>query len=50
VYDDIELPYPDAKIAALLCVGGPIKYQLRENSGITNEWILNSYVIPTGVL
>jgi len=47
VYDDIELPYPDTKVAARLCVGGPVKYQLRENSGITDNWMLET-VIPNG--
>jgi hypothetical protein len=27
VYDDTELPYPDAKVAAVLCGGGPCLYQ-----------------------
>ena len=47
VYDDIELPYPDAKVAALLCVGGPVKYEVREEPGIDKEWILNN-VMPHG--
>ena len=42
-----EIPYPDAKVAALLCVGGPVKYLLRDNSGITDNWILTN-VIPHG--
>ena len=26
VYDDVELPYPDAKVANRLCIGGPCYY------------------------
>ena len=46
-YDDVELPYVDAKVAALLCVGGPCKYKVREDAGITNQWILQN-VMPHG--
>jgi len=28
VYDDVELPYPDAKVANKLCIGGPCYYLL----------------------
>jgi hypothetical protein len=45
VYDDIELPYPDAKVAGLLCNGGPCKYQVLEESGVTDAFILQ-YVTP----
>jgi hypothetical protein len=45
VYDDIELPYPDAKVAAMLCPGGPIKYKLRDGSNVTDEFILE-HVVP----
>jgi hypothetical protein len=45
VYDDIELPYPDARVAGLLCIGGPCKYQVLEESGVTDAFILN-YVTP----
>ena len=45
VYDDIELPYPDAKVAGLLCIGGPCKYVVREDSGVTDKFIL-TYVTP----
>jgi hypothetical protein len=32
VYDDIELPFPDAKVAGKLCVGGPCKYAIKDGS------------------
>ena len=37
IYDDLELPYPGAKVAALLCVGGPSKYHIQNDSRITTE-------------
>jgi hypothetical protein len=45
VYEDTILEYPDAKVAATLCIGGPIKYSLRENSGVDNAW-LGEHVVP----
>ena len=44
-YIDIELPYPDAKVASVLSIGGPIKYVLRENSNVSDAFILE-YVSP----
>ena len=41
-YIDVELPYPDAKVASALCVGGPIKYEFRKNTGLTDRWILEN--------
>jgi hypothetical protein len=41
VYDDLELPYPDAKVAGFLCIGGPCKYVVREDSGVTDKFILD---------
>ena len=29
-YVSINLPYPDAKVAAALCVGGPCRYALKQ--------------------
>jgi hypothetical protein len=40
VYDDIELPYPDAKVAGLLCIGGPCKYSVLEESNVSDDFIL----------
>src|SRR5210317_1339999 len=28
-YMDVSLPYNDAKVASKLCVGGPVKYELK---------------------
>lgn len=43
----MELPYPDAKVAASLCIGGPCRYVLVENCGLLDEWLLEyQYVVP----
>jgi hypothetical protein len=44
-YIDVNLPYPDAKVAATLCIGGPCKYALKAGSGITTNW-LHEHVVP----
>ena len=51
VYDDIEIPFTDAKVAGNLFIGGPCKYFVKENSRITNDWLLHHVVpnIPTHV-
>jgi hypothetical protein len=46
VYDDIDLPYPDAKVAGRLCIGGPCKYVLKEFSGITGNFLMEN-VVPS---
>lgn len=44
-YADVCLPFPDAKVAAALCKGGPIHYNVKRTSGISEDWIL-SHVVP----
>ena len=44
-YADTTIPYVDAKVAAALCKGGPISFLVKEESGITDQWILD-YVVP----
>ena len=39
-HTDVQQDYIDAKVAAVLCTGGPCKYKLREGSGVTDEWLL----------
>ncbi|KAI2499452.1 hypothetical protein MHU86_15036 [Fragilaria crotonensis] len=46
VYMDVNLPYPDAKVASILCVGGPCKYVVKEGSGVTDQW-LGEHVVPS---
>jgi hypothetical protein len=41
----LEQQYTDARVAAALCVGGPIKYKLKEDSGVTDEF-LAEHVVP----
>ena len=41
-YIDVDLPFPDAKVAASLCIGGPIKYDFKSGSGLTNGWIVEN--------
>jgi len=44
-YDDPELPYPDAKVAGMLCPGGPCSYRIKSDSPVTEDWILE-HVVP----
>ena len=54
-YIDIDLPYPDAKVASVLAIGGPVKYELRDGCGLTDQWILDNTgahigkVFPEGI-
>jgi hypothetical protein len=45
IYDDVELPFPDAKVAGLLCPGGPIRYAILPGSGVTRAFIVD-HVTP----
>jgi hypothetical protein len=45
VYDDVDLPYPDAKVSDRLCIGGPCKYVVKEGSGVTGTFLLE-HVVP----
>jgi hypothetical protein len=44
-YADTTIPFVDASVAAVLCVGGAIAYFVREESGVSSEWILE-HVVP----
>jgi hypothetical protein len=44
-YIDVTLPWPDAKVASKLCIGGPIKYVLKEGSGLCDDWLFE-HVVP----
>ena len=44
-YVDPEIPFPDAKTAAALCIGTPIKYEFRNGCGLDDCWLLE-YVLP----
>jgi hypothetical protein len=45
VYDNIERPLPDAKVAGKLFVGGPCKYDIKDSSGVTDDFLLQ-HVVP----
>ena len=43
-YIDTEIPFPDAKVAAALCLGGPIAYQFVAGSGVGDNWVVTNVV------
>ena len=45
VCNDTEPPCVDAKVAGCLCVGGPCECVLKNNSGVTGNFILE-FVTP----
>ena len=36
------MPYLDAKFAAALCVGRPVKYELRADDRLSDTWVLEN--------
>lgn len=40
VYTGTTIPFPDGLVAAALCKDGPITYHLKEESGISDDWIV----------
>ena len=44
-YVSTTLPYQDAKVASKLCIGGPVKYAVRDGSNVTDDWLIQ-YVVP----
>ena len=38
-YANVELPYPDAKMASYLCKGGPIRYAVVDPN-VTDDWLV----------
>jgi Transcriptional activator of glycolytic enzymes len=43
-YIDVKQLTIDAKVAGVLCVGGPIKYKLKEDVNLTDDWLFNNVV------
>jgi hypothetical protein len=39
---DIDLPHNDARTASRLCVGGPIKYEVLEETGVLRGWLMEN--------
>ena len=48
-YIDCVIPFPDAKVASTLSIGGPTKYKIKTGYDITDDFILNT-VCPNIVL
>jgi len=44
LYINVQQLPTDGKVAGTLCVGQPVKYKLKENSGITRNWLLDCVV------
>ena len=44
-YTDSTLLYPDARVWLAICKGVPVYYTVREDSGISKEWLCD-YVVP----
>ena len=44
-YVSTTVSIPDAKVAAVLCHGGPIHYHLKEDSGLSNSWVCE-HIVP----
>ena len=42
VYDDVELPWPDIKVASMLCPGGPCRYVLQND--VDDQFVLSNVV------
>ena len=42
-YDDVELPFVDTNVAALLCIGGPCKYVVADKD-VTDNFLLSDCV------
>jgi len=45
LYINVKQLPTDGKVAGVLCVGQPVKYRLKPNSGITRDWLL-THVVP----
>ena len=43
-YIDPDIPYPDAKTAGSLSIGGPVKYILKKDSKLDDCWIAEKVV------
>ena len=43
-YIDVEHEFTDAKVCAALCAGGAVHYKLKDDSGVTREWLARDVV------
>jgi hypothetical protein len=46
-YTSISLPFIDAHVAASLCVGGAAKYVAKEDSNVSDHWLVTEFVPHT---
>jgi hypothetical protein len=44
-YVNVDQLHIDAKVEAVLCMRGPKKYELVDNSGVTVPWLLEHFVL-----
>ena len=44
LYINVQQLPTDGKVAAILCVGQPVKYKLKPNTAITHDWLLTKVV------
>jgi len=44
LYINVKQLPTDGKVSGVLCVGQPVKYKLKPNSGITRDWLLTNVV------
>lgn len=43
-YTSINLPIVDANVASSLCVGGAVKYKIKEDSPVSDAWLIEEFV------
>jgi hypothetical protein len=43
-YTSVTLPIVDANVASALSVGGPAKYEIKEDIGVTDHWLATKFV------
>ena len=46
-YVDPDIPYPDAKTASALAIGGPVKYEVLKGSGVDDCWLVENVLLET---
>ena len=44
LYINVKQLPTDGKVAAILCVGQPVKYKLKPDTGVTRDWLLTNVV------
>ena len=49
-YISTSLPYPDTKVAAVLAIGGAVKYKVKPDSRISDNFILEKVVPSTNTI